>query len=219
MGKAEKIETQREDARSALAACILDRNAKAKATELAREALGRAAAQVEEAARQADAVRIALATARDGRAARLREAVEGGAVIEKAVSIREQRFAELDAADEEAAARRVLASCKESAEAAAEAENWAQRKVEAAVTPILTAEIDRVVIETTRLSDEIHRKHEVLIWLRSLLLPGGDERLRINALLPPPPPPGARSPEYRTPSDWVAAREALSKNADAPFPA
>jgi len=74
----------------------------------------------------AEAVKSALASARDGREVRLREAVEGGALIERAVSTREQRFAERDAADEEATARRMLASCKESAEAASEAEQWAQ---------------------------------------------------------------------------------------------
>jgi hypothetical protein len=219
LGKGQTVE-QRDSARASLSECIADRDAKARATALAGEAIGRAAAQVEEATRHADAVKIALASARDGREARLREAVEGGAVIEKAVSTREQRFAELDAADEEAAARRVLASCKESAEAAAEAENWAQRKTEAAVLPVLASEIGRLLDEATKLREQLDAKFATLIWLRNTCLaPGGDERLRINSLLPPPPPPGVVVPDYREPTEWIAAREALLVDPDAPLPA
>jgi hypothetical protein len=82
------------------------------------------------------------------------------------------------------------------------------------VAPILMAEIDRLVAEATRLSDELHGKH--LIWLRSQLPPGADERIRINRVLPPPP--GVRERDYRTPEDWVAAREALLLDAGAPLP-
>jgi hypothetical protein len=133
---------------------------------------------VADAESHAEAVRSALASARDGREARLRQAVEGGDVIERPPSTSQARFALDDAEAELEIARKVLATTAASLGFAIDAQAWAQRKVEAAGTPILTAEIDRVVIETTRLSDEIHRKHEVLIWLRSLLLPDGDERLR-----------------------------------------
>jgi hypothetical protein len=154
----------------------------------------------------------------DSREARLREAIESGSVIEKPASTREQRFAELDAADELAAAKSVLTNCMASLAFAVDAEQWAQRKVEAAVTPILTAEVDRLLDETTRLNDELHRKHEVLIWMRNLLLPGNDQRKRIGYALPPPAPPGVRETDYRTPEDWVAAREALLVDAGAELP-
>jgi hypothetical protein len=158
-------------------------------------------------------------SARDGREARLREAIESGSVIEKPPSSSQARFALDDAAAELEIARKVLATSTASLGFVLDAQRWAERKVEACVAPILAAEVDRVLVETTRLSDELHGKHEVLIWLRSQLPPGGDERMRINSILPPPAPPGVRETDYRTPEDWVAAREALSKNADAPFPA
>jgi hypothetical protein len=110
MGKVEKIATQRDSARVALAECILDRDAKAKATELARSAVAKSNDLVSDAERHAEAVKIALSSARDGREARLRQAVEGGTVIEKPASTREQRFAELDAADELEIARKVLST-------------------------------------------------------------------------------------------------------------
>jgi hypothetical protein len=205
--------------RVALAECILDRDAKGRATELAREAVERSNELVADAERHEEAVKIALSSARDGREARLREAIESGSVIEKPPSSSQARFALDDAAAELEIARKVLATSTASLGFVLDAQRWAERKVEACVAPILAAEVDRVLVETTRLSDELHGKHEVLIWLRSQLPPGGDERMRINSILPPPAPPGVRETDYRTPEDWVAAREALSKNADAPFPA
>jgi hypothetical protein len=219
LGKVQKItEPPRDPLRVALAECILDRDAKAKATELAREAVAKANALVSDAEHHAEAVKIALASARDGREARLREAVEGGGVIEKPTSTREQRFAELDALDELAAAKSVLANCVTSLGFAADAEQWSERKVEACITPILTAEVERLLGETTRLSDELHRKHEILIWLRSLLPPGDDQRKRIGFLLPPPAAPGVKETDFRAPENWVAAREALMRDAEAALP-
>jgi hypothetical protein len=218
MGKMEKVAPQGDELRIALAECILDRDAKAKATALAREALERSNELVVEAERHADVVRIALASAQ-GREPSLRQAVEGGGVIEKPASTREQRFAEIDAADEIELARKVLTNCTASLAFAVDAQQWAQRKVDACVTPILAAEVDRVIVETARLNDELHKKHEVLIWLRSQLPAGDDQRKRIGFLLPPPAAPGVREMEYRTPSAWVAAREALMVDAGAPLPA
>jgi hypothetical protein len=153
LGKVQKMtEPPRDQLRIALAECILDRHAKARATELAREAVAGSNDLVAEAERHAEAVKIALSSARDGREARMREAIEGGGGVEKPVSTREQRFAEIDAADELAAAKSVLANCVASLGFAADAEQWARRKVEAAVTPILTAEVERLLDETTRLT-------------------------------------------------------------------
>jgi hypothetical protein len=84
LGKVLKMaEPPRDELRIALAEVILDRDAKARATELASEAVERSNELVAEAERHAEAVRIALSSARDGREASLRQAVECGGVIEK----------------------------------------------------------------------------------------------------------------------------------------
>jgi hypothetical protein len=219
MGKTLPIELPRDAARMALGECILDRDAKAKATVLAREAVERANALVAEAERHAEAVKSALSSARDGREARLREAIEGGAVIEKPASTSQARFALDDASDELEIARKVLTSSAASLSFAIAAQQWAERKVEAAVTPILTAEVGRLLDEATKLREQFDAKCATLIWLRNTCLaPGGDDRQRINAMLPPPSPPGVREVEYRPPTEWIAAREALLQSADAPLP-
>jgi hypothetical protein len=217
MGKVEKIATQRDGARVALAECILDRDAKAKATELAREAVERSNELVAEAERHAEAVKIALSNARDGREARLRQAIEGGTAIEKVPSTREQRFAELDAADELAAAKSVLTNCMASLTFAANDLQWAQRKVEAAAAPVLAGEIDRLIAEAVSHQAALDAKHATLLWLRGVL-PPDEQHLRLNFALPPPTPPGVKPRDYRPPAEWVAAREALLQDADAPLP-
>jgi hypothetical protein len=55
--------------------------------------------------------------------------------------------------------------------------------------------------------------------MRNLLLQGDDQRRRIGYALPPPAPPGVKETDFRTPEDWVAAREALLVDAGAPLPA
>jgi hypothetical protein len=205
--------------RLALAECIRDRDAKAKATALAREAVEKANELVAEAERHAEAVKSALSSARDGREARLREAIEGGAVIEKPASTSQARFALDDAEDELEIARKVLATSAASLAFAIDAQRWAQHKVEAAVTPILTAETGRLLDEAAKLREQFDAKCATLIWLRdTCLAPGGDERQRINSMLPPSPPPGVAGPEYRPPADWIAAREALLADPDARLP-
>jgi hypothetical protein len=217
MGKVEKIATQRDSARIALGECILDRDAKAKATELAREAVERSNELVADAERHEEAVKIALTNARDGREARLRQAIEGGAAIEKVPSTREQRFAELDAADELAAAKSVLTNCAASLTFAANDLQWAHRKVEAAAAPVLAGEIDRLIAEAESLQAALDGKHATLLWLRHVL-PPVEQHQRINFALPPPTPPGVKARDYRAPADWVAAREQLLVDASAPLP-
>jgi hypothetical protein len=218
MGKMEKLETPRDQLRIALGECILDRDAKAKATELAREAVARSNELVADAERHEEAVKIALAKARDGREASLRQAIAGGGVIEKPVSTREQRFAELDAADELVAAKSVLTNCVSALTSAVDAERWAQRKVDACITPIVTADVGRLLAETTRLKDELHGKYEVLLWMRGLLSPGDEQRKQIGFILPPPAAPGVKETDFRTPEKWLSALEALSQSADAKLP-
>jgi hypothetical protein len=217
LGKGQKVE-QRDSARASLSECILDRDAKAKATKLAREAVERADELVAEAERHAEAVKSALSSARDGREARLREAIEGGGVIEKPAPSSQARFALDDASDELEIARKVLATSTASLAFAVDAQQWAQRKVEAAVTPILAAEVGRLLDEATKLRDQLDGKYATLIWLRNLLPPGGDVRQRIAFALPPPPPPGVLGPDYQPPGAWIAAREALTRDAGAELP-
>jgi hypothetical protein len=165
--------------------------------------------EVAEAERHAEAVKIALSNARDGREARLRQAIEGGAVIEKAPSTRDQRFAELDAADELAAAKSVLTNCMASLTSAANDLQWAQRKVEAAAAPVLAGEIDRLIVEAASLQAALDAKHATLLWLRAVL-PPVEQHLRLNFALPPPTPPGVRGRDYRPPPEWIAARRETS---------
>jgi hypothetical protein len=61
-------------------------------------------------------------------------------------------------------------------------------------------------------------KFAVLLWLRSVLPPGGEQQQRINRALPPPPAPGVVPPVYQAPQAWIEAREALTRDADAPLP-
>jgi hypothetical protein len=217
VGKIERVKTLGDPARVALAECILDRDAKARAIEAAREAVARSNDLVADAERHEQAVKIALSSARDGREARLREAIEGGAVIEKAPSTREQRFAELDAADELAAAKSVLTNCTAALGFAATDLQWAQRKVEAATAAVLAGEVERLLSETASLREQLDGKYAVMLWLRDLL-PPGDERQKIARALPPPPPPGVLGPDYQAPSAWVEAREALMRDADVRLP-
>jgi hypothetical protein len=133
LGKVLKMaEPPRDELRIALAEVILDRDAKARATELASEAVERSNELVAEAERHAEAVRIALSNARDGREASLRQAVEGGGVIEKPPPSSQARFALDDAAAELEIARKVLASSTASFEFAHDAQRWAQRRLKLA---------------------------------------------------------------------------------------
>jgi hypothetical protein len=218
LGKVQKMtEPPHDPLRVALAECILDRDAKAKATELAREAVERSNELVADAERHEEAVKIALSSARDGREARLREAVESGSVIEKPPPSSPARFALDDAAAELEIARRVLATSTASLAFAIDAQPWAQRKVEACVTPILVGEIDRLIAEAVSHQAALDAKHATLLWLRHVL-PPVEQHMRLNFALPPPTPPGVRARDYPPPSEWVAARQQLLKNADAPLP-
>jgi hypothetical protein len=222
MGKQQPIEVPRDSARVALGECILDRDAKAKATALAREAVERSNALVSDAEEHAaEAVSIALFDARDGREARLREAVEGGSVIEKPASTREARFAKLDAADELAAAKSVLTNCMSSLTFAANAQEWAQRKVEAAVAPVLGSAADRLIAEADTMRKQLDSRYALLAWIERLLPPGDSVRQRVGHALPPGPPPGVGGVHYRSlpaPPEWLAALDRLMADANAELP-
>jgi hypothetical protein len=221
VGKQQPIEVQRDSVRVALSECILDRDAKAKATLLAREAVERSNELVAEAERHAEAVKIALSNARDGREARLREAVEGGAVIDKPASTREQRFAELDAADELEIARKVMATSTATLAFAIDAQQWAERKVEAAVAPVLGSAADRLIVEADTMKKQLDSRYALLAWIERLLPPGDAVRQRVGLALPPGPPPGVAGVHYRSlpaPPEWLASLDRLMQDADAPLP-
>jgi hypothetical protein len=218
LSKVQKIvEAVRNPHRASLAEAIEERKEMSLALERAKAAVERANGLVGDAERHSEAVKIALASARDGREARLREAVQGGDVIEAAVSRREARFAEIDAADELEAARKVLVDCMAALADADEDVRRAKDRVESAVAPILAAEIERVIAEAESLQAALDAKRSTLIWLRGVL-PPGEMHQRITRALPPPAPPGVRPPDYRPSTEWIAAREALLQDADAPLP-
>jgi hypothetical protein len=208
---------ERDPARVALGLAIEDHKERLHALDRAKAAVARANGLVADAERHSEAVKIALASARDGREARLRQAIQGDDVIEAAVSRREARFAEIDAADELEAARKVLVDCMAALADADEDVHRAQGRVESAVAPILAGEVDRLIAEAQAHQAALDGKHATLIWSRGVL-PPGEQHQRINFALPPPTPPGVRGRDYRPPSAWVAAREALMVDADAPLP-
>jgi hypothetical protein len=104
--------------------------------------------------------------------------------------------------------------------ALADAEEDARRaraRVEAAAAVVLAGEVDRLIAEAEAHQATLDAKHATLIWLRTVL-PSGEQQQRINWALPPPPPPGVKPRDYRSPEEWIEAREALLTDADAPLP-
>lgn len=216
MGKAQLIEPSHDPARAALGRAIIDRDMKARDLEAATAAVARANTLVDVAETRHGLAKAGLAAWRANQVERLHAAAATGKTLPQE-SAREARAAAEDAADEIESAKSVLVDCEARARDAAESFEWARQKVETAVGPVLTSEIDRLVAEATRLRDELHGKYSVLVWLRGQLAPGGDERQKINSLLPPPAP-GVAGPDYRPPAEWVAARHSLLQDADAPLP-
>jgi hypothetical protein len=116
------------------------------------------------------------------------------------------------------AAQAALAACRASLSDAETDARHAGSRVEGATVPILAASVDRLLIEAQNLRERLDEKHAVLIWIRNLLPPGGDAGQRIAFALPPPPPPGVPAPAYPPPAEWIAAREALTRDANAALP-
>jgi hypothetical protein len=68
-------------------------------------------------------------------------------------SAREARAGAQDVADEIESAKAVLFDCEARARDAKETLKWAQEKVESSVPAVLASEIDRLLVEATRLRD------------------------------------------------------------------
>jgi hypothetical protein len=195
--------------------------AKAKATELAREAVARSNEVVADAESHAEAVRVALASARNGREARLREVIEGGAVIEKPSSTSQARFALDDAEAELEIARKVLATTAASLGFAIDAQQWAQRKVEAAATHVFAGALDGLLARAEELQAALEAKLAEVDFVATLLPFGSADRARL-ALTRPWLPPGASPPDrsqHPAVAAWREARAALCRDAGAPLPA
>jgi hypothetical protein len=94
---------------------------------------------------------------------------------------------------------------------------YAQLGVERAVAPVFVGALDGLLAEAATLREQLDGKYAVMLWLRDLL-PPGDERQKIARALPRPPPPGVLGPDYRPPSAWVEARQALLTDPNAPLP-
>jgi hypothetical protein len=221
MGKQQPIEIQRDEKRVALTAAIAERVEADRIAAAARVALGRAERLHEDAQSHANAISAALASVRNGHAARLRAAAEGGDVVVATVSSRDQRAAEIDALDELGAAKAVLAGCQASAAEADDNANRAQRRVEAASLPVLAAEVDRLLAEAAAIHDTLEAKLAGLDFVNALLIPGSPERKRI-ALTRPPLPPGIMPADRRGHpafASWREAHSELMRNAYAPLPA
>jgi hypothetical protein len=200
--------------RGLLAEAIRERDVAERAAAIARFAVEGAVALVEKAEGLPSAAKGELASAREGQAARLRQAAGGGAPPTAAAAlVREARAAETDAADDVEAARSALAACREAAAGAEDDAARAQRRVEAAVAPVLAAEVDRLLAAVEAASAELEGKRAVLSFLASTLPPGAPQRLRISLVMPPPPPPGSAFggdiSGHPALSAWRAARDAL----------
>jgi hypothetical protein len=219
MSKMQPVETPNDVARSVLAQAIADRSERTREAQQAREAVERANALVEQAETKHALAKASLASSRNDLVARALSVASSGAAGGPPISARQARQELADADDDLEASQAALAACKV---ALADCEGDLHRSgvaVENAVVPILAAETDRLIAEAEALRVGLDQKHATLIWLRSVLPPNEEQRRRITGALPPPPPPNVRAPDYRPPQEWVAAREALLVNADAPLPA
>jgi hypothetical protein len=217
MGKTQPAKPSRDPARATLSRAIIDRDMKARDFEAAKAAVERANTLVDVAETRHGLAKAGLAAWRVNQVERLHAAAATGEAPPQE-SAREARAAAQDAADEIESAKSVLVDCTASLADAKDSLEWARQNVETAVGPVLTSEIDRLVAEVARLREELHGKFGVLIWLRSQLAPGGEQRQKVNSILPPPPPPGIVGLDYRPPAEWIAARETLLQSADAPLP-
>ena len=119
-------------------------------------------------------------------------------------------------------ARNVPPSCRESAESAAYALEWARRRAEAAVPPVLAGAVDRLVADADTMRAQLDSRYALLTWIERVLPPGDPARKRVSLALPPAPPPGSSIADYRAlpaPPEWLAAVDALLVDADAKLPA
>ena len=203
MGKIEKVETQRDPRRVALGEAIANHNERSRAFDAAKAAVARANTLVDAAETRHQLAKAGLAAWRTNQVERLHAAAATGEELPQE-SGRAARAAAEDAADEIESAKSVLVDCMAARTEAEKALQWAVLRLESAVAPVLTSEVASLIAQATSLREEYHEKCAALTWLKDQLLPGGDERERINAVPPPP--------------EWVAAQEALRTNPDAPLP-
>jgi hypothetical protein len=219
MSKAEKIEAPNDVARLALSEAIRDRQEADRLAAAANAAVERAVALTEAAETRLAVAKSILATWRNEATARaLAIASTGTAPPSPEMSAREARAEAQDSEDANEAASAARVACMAALSDAEDLAHRAQTRVEAAVAPILCGGIDRVLSEAESLRSELHGKYAVLVWLRDLLPFGGEQRQRLSAALPPPPPPGVTAPAYQPPADWIAARQALMRDANAALP-
>jgi chromosome segregation ATPase len=217
MGKLQKIEPPRDSARVALAEAIASRDAELRAVDQAKAALERGNFMVEQAEARLESAKGALSSWRSDQAARVLATASTGAPVAPGQSAREARIEVADAEDALEAAKAALSSCAARLSDCEEDLRRAQFRVEAEVAPILAAEVDRVIAEAESRQAALDGKHATLLWLRTVL-PLGEVHQQINRALPPPTPPGVRARDYRPPTEWIAAREALMQDADAALP-
>jgi hypothetical protein len=208
MGKVQLPKIERDPARAELARHIAERDAKADAVVRAKASAARVNEMVAEAERHAATVKAALASVRNGHEARLRQEVEGGGGVGAALSSREARFAELDAADELEAARKVLTDCMSSLADAEEDARRARARVEAAVAPVLGGFLGQLLDDAEALQASLTAKVAALAFVTSVVGTGGpEEGVRIARVMPRQTP-GVQVPDFRSHPAFAAWREA-----------
>jgi hypothetical protein len=218
MGKVEKIATERDPHRVALGEAIEDRDEKSRAVERAKAALERANFLTEQAEARLESAKGALSAWRSDQAARVLVTASTGAPAAPAQSAREARIEVVDAEDAHDASMAALSACAARLSDATEDLNRAQGRVESAAADTLAGQIDRLASEAANLQELLHRKYEELYWVRGQVRFGGEDYRRAAEALPPPAPPGVKAREFRAPSEWMAAREALLTNPSAELP-
>jgi hypothetical protein len=219
-GKTQSKEVTIDPVRAALAAAIVQRDAAQRKVDAAKASVERASALVEAAEGRCAAAVAALATRRKEGAQRVLEMATTGAAGMPDVSTREASQADLDAAEGLLAAKDALATCVAHLKDPEADLRHAEWHVERALSPVLAAEADRVLAETERLKDELEGARAVLAFLQSSLEPGSPLQRKVMFALPATPP-GEREVDLRQHpalAPWRDAREALTRDADAPLP-
>jgi hypothetical protein len=123
-----------------------------------------------------------------------------------ALVVERDRFAERDAEDAVTACRAARDLCKAALSDAEASLGYKRLRVDAAVRPIMAAEVGSVCSEAEALKRQLDGKLAVLTLLESALEPGSPERTHVDNAL------RSRAPDYRehpATEQWVAWRMAL----------
>lgn len=206
------METATDDNRKALAAAIAARDTAGARLVKAKEAGDMAADLLAAALAKRDAARAAVVDAEETAPMRVLEMAASGTLTMDR-HLKATKAAEADACDDVEGLRAAVAASRAAIADAERALMYAQTKVDAACKPVLTADIARIIAGVETLKARFDKARAALSFLSASLPPGAALHLRTaNALEATP----ARN--LAPPVEWQKAREALTRDANAPLP-